>query len=76
MTYTAVIKGQPWAAYSEAHKRGIAFDFLRMVKGDTVIRVREEYFLPLAAWMAESPAIIPGEGFPPGTCLIYSEHRS
>jgi len=75
---SVVVKGDKFTAAREAASRDIPAAFVREVHGlnhSTVLRVSESFREPVASWFAETPPIIVGEGFPAGTCLIFSTHE-
>lgn len=78
LIYTLVVKGDRFTAARAAADRGIPAIFLRenrYLSGmDTVLATRADVAV-LAKWLAERHPLYPGEGFPGGTLLIYSEHR-
>jgi hypothetical protein len=43
--------------------------------GSVVFKTGMEYHDKIAQWFGEVPEIIPGYGYPDGTCLIYSTHE-
>lgn len=80
MSYLSVIvKGDKFTAAREAASRDIPAVFVREVSGrnrSTVLHVSEAFYGPVASWFAEVPPIIAGEGFPAGTCLLFTTHES
>lgn len=75
---SVVVKGDKFTAAREAASRDIPAAFVREVSGrnpSTVLRVSESFREPVAAWFGEPGRIVEGEGFPAGTCLIYSTHE-
>jgi len=79
MSYLSVIiKGDPFTAAREAAIREIPAVFVREVLGrnrTTVLRVSEVFYAPVAAWFGEPGAIIAGEGYAAGTCLLFTTHE-
>lgn len=72
--YTLVVKGDKFTAAHAAADRGIPAVFLRETTTDTLLVTRAG-FTKLVKWLAERPALLPGQGFPVGTLLLYSEHK-
>lgn len=72
MYYTAVVKGSPDYTFLAARDRGMETTVERYLpaSNETVLVVNGSDLEKLARWHAE-PGVAP---FPPGTCLIYSEH--
>lgn len=80
MRLTFVIKGENTTDNlkvidKQLDKRGIV---CRLLSAGTDFSVFETYprnLERLAEWHAETPKLIPGFGYPVGTCLIYSLHH-
>lgn len=68
------VKGSQADARKAAAERNIILDDLRSVhEGETLCFTHGSYYSAVVKWMNETSAkdIIPGYGFPAGSCLWY-----
>src|SRR5258708_35126387 len=72
---TFVVKGPEQSAREQMFVRGIVAQTIGFTRTDTVFKTGLQYRDQIAEWFGESPAMLPGYGFPDGTCLIYSTHE-
>jgi hypothetical protein len=70
MYLTFVVKG-----LNVEHEALIGSECIGMTKDCLVFRTAYSNLEKIAAWFADTPPIIPGQGFPNGTCLVYSIHE-
>ena len=71
------IKGSPLVTVPELNRRGIpVLKEVKQVDSDfgalTAAKVDERYFRSVADWYHEPTPLAEGEGFAPGTLLLYS----
>ena len=73
---TFVIKGNEQIAREQMFARGIVACTLNHLTHEVVFKTSPEYLDLIASWFCEVPELIPGYGYPDGTCLIYSQHEA
>lgn len=76
---TVIIKGDKFTAARCAADRNIPAAFVCELQHgrETVVKVSANYTPEVSAWLAETGPddIIPGIGYAPGSCLLYTMHR-
>ena len=73
MYITFVVKG--FGHSFEAIEHGISpVRLVAQTNRESVYRTTYDNLAQVAAWFADTPNLIPGFGYPDGTCLIYSIH--
>ena len=84
---SVIVKGSLAEASHEANIRGVYIfkgnllastysrgDLLNASSAESILWTDDRYLAELSAWFADTPELIPGVGYPDGTCLIYSFH--
>lgn len=75
---TVVVKGRPsgiLAALTHVeHDALIGAELVSMLENETVFRTAYDKLEQVQRWFNETPNMLPGYGFPDGTCLIFSIH--
>lgn len=72
---TFVVKGPEQRAREQMFVRGIVAQTIGFTRTDSVFKTDLQYRDQIVEWFCESPEMLPGYGYPDGTCLIYSTHE-
>lgn len=71
---TVVVKGKGIPVFNQLDARGIKAFMVETLERETVVWTGKDEIGRIVSWFCEIPELIPGYGFPDGTCLIYSHH--
>jgi len=72
---TFVVKGPEITAREQMFLREIVAQTTGFTRTETVFKAGIEFRDKIASWFNERPEMVPGFGFPDGTCMIFSTHE-
>lgn len=71
-----VVKGPEQTAREQMFLRGIVGATFSHLERETVFTSDMKHLTTIQQWFNESPELIPGFGYPNGTCLLFSIHEN
>ena len=72
---TFVVKGREVTSREIREKRGFDATLLVTLQKESVWETSDSNLRNVQEWFGENPPLIPGQGYPDGTCLVFSLHE-